>query len=210
MSVEQIFSNVQFLNFVKTCLASLAIECMCCVSYNWLLSCISACCNNEHVSLPLVVVSQEESLKNPCFPSPCGLYSVCHVVSDHPVCSCQAGHVGSPPACRPECIVSTECPQEKACINQKCLDPCPATCGLNASCQVVNHSPIRTCSVGFIGDPFVRCIKEESKHCLSSVFNFVNICLPNVSALSWIPSLESKVETCLFHLAFLFWGLAVK
>jgi len=62
LSVEQIFSNVQFLNFMKTCYASLAIECMCCVSYNWLLSCIAACCNNECVSLPLVVVSQEESL----------------------------------------------------------------------------------------------------------------------------------------------------
>jgi amino acid permease len=29
--------------------------------------------------------------------------------------------------------------------------------------------------VGFIGDPFVRGIKEESKHYLASVFNFVNI-----------------------------------
>lgn len=122
--------------------------------------------------------------RNPCFPSPCGLYSLCHVVSEHPVCSCQAGHVGSPPPCRPECIVSTDCPQEKACVNQKCLDPCPAICGLNASCQVVNHSCICTCSVGFIGDPFVRCIKDESKHCLSSAFNFVNICLPNVYAVS--------------------------
>jgi len=34
LSVEQIFSNVQFLNFMKTCYASLPIECMCCVSYN--------------------------------------------------------------------------------------------------------------------------------------------------------------------------------
>jgi hypothetical protein len=122
------------------------------------------------------VVVQEESLKNPCLSSPCGPYSVCRVVSGHAVCSCQAGHVGSPPTCRPECILSTECPQDKACINQKCVDPCPGTCGLNARCQVVNHNPICTCTLGFTGDPFVRCIKEESKHYLSSAFNFVNIC----------------------------------
>lgn len=122
------------------------------------------------------MVAQEESLKNPCLPSPCGLSSVCRIVSRHAVCSCQAGHVGSPPNCRQECIVSTECPQDKACVKQKCVNPCPSTCGLNAYCQVVNHNPICTCIVGFIGDPFVQCIEEESKHYLASVFKFVNIC----------------------------------
>jgi hypothetical protein len=103
-------------------------------------------------------------------------HSVCCVVSEHTACSCQAGYYGSPPACRPECIMSTECPQDKACAHQKCVDPCPGTCVLNTRCQVVNHSPICTCIVGFIGDPFIQCIKEESKPCLSSVFNFVNSC----------------------------------
>lgn len=100
----------------------------------------------------------------PCVPSPCGPYSQCRVVNDHAVCSCQAGYVGNPPACRPECVVSSECAQNKACISNKCQDPCPGTCGLNARCQVVNHNPICSCSAGFTGDPFVRCVPEESKN----------------------------------------------
>lgn len=109
-----------------------------------------------------------EAPKNPCQPSPCGPFSECRVVNGHPVCSCQANYIGTPPACRPECVVSADCAQDRACINQKCADPCPGTCGLNARCQVVNHNPICSCSVGFTGDPFVRCVKEESKICFKS------------------------------------------
>lgn len=61
-------------------------------------------------------------------------------------------------------MVSTECPQDKACIKQKCRDPCPGTCGLHTRCQVINHNAICSCSKGFVGDPFVRCIPEQSKH----------------------------------------------
>jgi hypothetical protein len=104
-----------------------------------------------------------EAPKNPCQPSPCGPFSLCRMVNGHPVCSCQANYIGTPPACRPECVVSADCTQDRACINQKCADPCPGTCGVNARCQVVNHNPICSCSVGFTGDPFVRCVKEQSK-----------------------------------------------
>lgn len=61
-------------------------------------------------------------------------------------------------------MVSSECSQDKTCINQKCVDPCPGTCGQNARCHVTNHSPICSCSPGFTGDPFIRCMAEESKH----------------------------------------------
>lgn len=98
---------------------------------------------------------------NPCIPSPCGPYSECRQVDDHAVCSCQKNYIGIPPACRPECMVSSECAQDKACIKQKCVDPCPGTCGPDARCQVVNHNPICSCSPGYTGDPFVRCIKQR-------------------------------------------------
>lgn len=53
---------------------------------------------------------------------------------------------------------------DKTCINQRCSDPCPGTCGIEARCHVVNHSPICSCKSGYTGDPFIRCvIKEESK-----------------------------------------------
>lgn len=79
------------------------------------------------------------------------------------VCSCQPGLIGSPPACRPECVVSAECPLTQACLNNKCVDPCPGTCGVNANCQVVNHNPICSCTPGNTGDPFTRCYPIPSK-----------------------------------------------
>lgn len=102
---------------------------------------------------------------NPCRPSPCGLYSDCHVVEDHPVCSCLAGYLGAPPDCHPECMISAQCPFDRACINQQCIDPCPGICGLNAMCRAVNHNPICSCSPGYTGDPFTSCIPipEPSK-----------------------------------------------
>lgn len=69
-----------------------------------------------------------------------------------------------PPNCRPECVISSECSQDKACINQKCKNPCVSeTCATNAICKVVNHNPICSCSSEFTGDPFVKCIRIESK-----------------------------------------------
>lgn len=69
-----------------------------------------------------------------------------------------------PPNCRAECVVSSDCSQDKACINQKCTNPCtPGTCAQNAICKVVNHNPICSCSTGFTGDPFIRCNRLERK-----------------------------------------------
>lgn len=105
----------------------------------------------------------DEIPQNPCEPSPCGPYSVCKNVNDHAVCSCQTNYIGTPPGCRPECVVSSECPQNRACINQKCSDPCIGICGIKARCQVINHNPICSCPSGLIGDPFVQC-KPERKY----------------------------------------------
>ena len=100
----------------------------------------------------------EEVKKNPCNPSPCGPNSQCREINGQAVCSCVPGFIGSPPTCRPECVTSTECSLNQACVNQKCIDPCPGTCGLNAKCQVVNHNPICSCPPKYSGDPFIRCL----------------------------------------------------
>ncbi|VEN46223.1 unnamed protein product [Callosobruchus maculatus] len=97
---------------------------------------------------------------NPCEPSPCGPNSVCRVRNDQAICSCQIGYFGTPPLCRPECLVTSECSLDKACINQKCQDPCPGTCGVAARCQVNNHNPICSCPPNYVGDPFVQCTKQ--------------------------------------------------
>lgn len=114
--------------------------------------------------------SEQHEPVNPCVPSPCGPNSQCREVNSHAVCSCQTNYIGVPPNCRPECMISSECAQDKACVNQKCVDPCPGTCGVGAHCMVINHNPICSCSPGFVGDPFVRCLPEESKHVSSPIY----------------------------------------
>lgn len=94
---------------------------------------------------------------NPCQPSPCGANSVCRVVDGRAACSCKPNYFGAPPNCRPECVVSSECSLQQACVNQKCKDPCPGTCGIHAKCHVVNHNPICSCPTNYIGDPFEQC-----------------------------------------------------
>lgn len=104
---------------------------------------------------------RDDPIIDPCIPSPCGPFSQCRTVNAHAVCSCVANYIGAPPNCRPECVVNSECTLDRSCINMKCKDPCPGTCGLNARCRVVNHNAICSCNPGFVGDPFVRCLEEE-------------------------------------------------
>lgn len=113
--------------------------------------------------LKLKYVAVKHEPVNSCQPSPCGPNSQCREVNGQAVCSCLPTFIGSPPQCRPECTVSSECARDKACINQKCADPCPGTCGLSAKCQVMNHSPICSCMSGYTGDPFTRCFAIPRK-----------------------------------------------
>lgn len=94
---------------------------------------------------------------DPCVPSPCGPYSQCRNIGNTPSCSCLVGYVGFPPQCRPECTINTECPSHLACIREKCMDPCPGSCGINAKCSVINHTPICVCPTNYEGDPFNHC-----------------------------------------------------
>lgn len=53
--------------------------------------------------------------------------------------------------------MNSDCSSNRACINQKCVDPCPGTCGINAECSVVNHSPLCSCHPGYVGNPISGC-----------------------------------------------------
>ncbi len=109
--------------------------------------------------------------ENPCEPSPCGPNSVCQISPyNHALCSCKPSFIGTPPNCRPECVVSAECSLSLACIRQKCSDPCPGTCGLHARCTVIHHNPICSCPPHTVGDPFVRCVPEGEWFILSNYF----------------------------------------
>lgn len=94
----------------------------------------------------------------PCDPSPCGSNAICREQNGAGSCSCLPDFIGNPyEGCRPECVLNSDCPSNRACIRSKCGDPCPGTCGQNADCQVVNHLPSCTCRPGYKGDPFRYC-----------------------------------------------------
>lgn len=125
--------------------------------------------------------------ENVCAPSPCGPNSKCKEVSGQAVCSCLPTYVGTPPACRPECIASSECPPQLACKDYKCVNPCPSPCGLNTNCVIVNHSPICSCMPGYSGDPFTICtlIPRKTVHRIHEELHFflnpinVILCMPH-------------------------------
>ena len=132
------------------------------------------CLSLSHACLSFPLLSVAPVVTLPCSPSPCGPNSQCREINGQAVCSCVPGFSGSPPACRPAWVVSSECGQNEACSNQKCRNPCPGICGFGARCHVGNHNPICSCPARFTGDPFVRCQPIRKKLTL--------LCY---SALSW-------------------------
>lgn len=111
--------------------------------------------------IPALPPPLREPYRDPCVPSPCGQYAQCRLINDNqPTCSCLPTYVGLPPNCRPECVVNSDCFSHKACINERCKDPCPGSCASNALCSVINHIPSCVCPEGYLGDPFSRCIPK--------------------------------------------------
>lgn len=104
----------------------------------------------------LDIIPQERP--TPCVPSPCGANAICREHYGAGSCTCLPEYIGNPyEGCRPECVLNSDCPSDKACIRNKCQDPCPGTCGQNANCQVIKHLPSCVCYAGYIGDPFKYC-----------------------------------------------------
>lgn len=118
-------------------------------------SVLYTCCST--FSLPSFSVTTSRPVENPCLPSPCGPNSQCRVVGSQPACSCLPNYIGRAPSCRPECMSNSECPNNLACQNERCRDPCPGSCGQNAQCTVVNHNPVCSCFPGYEGDAFNVC-----------------------------------------------------
>lgn len=132
---------------------------------------------------------QQEPYRDPCVPSPCGPFSQCRDVGGTAQCSCLPRYYGSPPQCHPECTINADCSPLLACINERCIDPCPGSCGINAQCKVVNHVPNCFCPDRYTGDPFTNCYpKPGNAPTFSSFFTksvFRNY-LVEIYKLKWI------------------------
>lgn len=121
--------------------------------------------NWNHVILEPPEKDPEVKVPRPCAPSSCGPSALCTPMDDgRETCTCPVGNIGNPYVeCRPECTVNSKCPLNLACINQRCVDPCPGTCGINAECIVVRHKSKCFCPPGYTGDPYSRCFPEPRK-----------------------------------------------
>ncbi|KAL7305336.1 neurogenic locus notch homolog protein 1 [Trichogramma pretiosum] len=105
-----------------------------------------------------------------CQPNPCGTNAECRPGHDNtgkkrPVCTCPHGYLGNALiSCqRGECIQDSECPDNRACINFSCQNPCTGReCGLNASCSPRRHIAVCTCDDGYRGDALFACNPIES------------------------------------------------
>jgi hypothetical protein len=103
-------------------------------------------------------LAKEPVYDDPCNPSPCGSNSKCL----NGVCSCLPEYHGDPyTGCRPECVTNNECSRDKSCTRNKCVDPCPGTCGQNAVCDTFNHIPMCSCPQGMAGNAFIQCIPQQ-------------------------------------------------
>lgn len=137
------------------------------VSHTPICSCNSGFSGDPFIQC-LLVRNTPLEVKNPCNPSPCGFNALCRERGGAGSCSCLPEYIGNPyEGCRPECVLNSDCASNRACIRNKCQDPCPGACGQNADCHVVNHLPSCTCHFGYTGDPFRFCkeiiIVEERK-----------------------------------------------
>ncbi|KAG8306562.1 hypothetical protein J6590_044542 [Homalodisca vitripennis] len=95
----------------------------------------------------------------------CGPNSICKGIKHRPICSCISGYFWKPLiGCQiKNCTMNSDCPEEKACINKHCEDPCKDACGLNTICKVTKHRPICSCSPEHVWDPLIGC--QEIKEC---------------------------------------------
>jgi hypothetical protein len=103
----------------------------------------------------------------PCNPNPCGNNADCIERNGIGSCVCKDNYFGNPyESCRPECVLNADCPSNLACINSKCKDLCPGSCGLNSECRVLNHNANCICLSGYTGNPYSSCqlIREDRKN----------------------------------------------
>ena len=57
-----------------------------------------------------------------------------------------------------QCQRDEDCPFDKTCKSNECVDPCPLTiCGSRAQCKPERHKGICVCPAGLQGNPYVSC-----------------------------------------------------
>jgi hypothetical protein len=123
-------------------------------------------------------LTEETSLKpstDICFYEPCGPNAKCRFTAGIIQCSCLAGFIGDPPNCeaqKAECTVNDDCPDDKACVLQSCVDLCPAhRCDTGVKCIMDEHRPVCQCNAGYRENGRGGCVRNLSE-CTQRHFYF--------------------------------------
>ena len=92
-------------------------------------------------------------------------------------CICQRGTFGDPYAgCQQgECLTDAECPDDRACIDYFCLNPCltNSTCRAQDFCQVRRHVPV--CGYNFDEPPKVCTQSTRNARSKTSIRRLVKV-----------------------------------
>lgn len=95
-----------------------------------------------------------------CTTDTCAPNADCVAVQHRALCQCKHGYSGDPNFCTLlECSSDPECPNDKSCINNKCVNPCLETvrCGKHEICSVYNHQAECACLSGYVGNINTGC-----------------------------------------------------
>ena len=140
-------------------------------------TCIHKLTDNPEITelLPVDPTVEVPDRVEPCAASPCGPFGQCSPLEDgRENCDCPVGYVGNPfVECRPQCTINSDCPLNLACINQRCVDPCPGSCGINAKCHVLSHQPNCVCPPGYSGNPYSSCYLYPGIYLLNSWWTLI-------------------------------------
>lgn len=143
---------------------------------------------------------------NPCLPNPCGPGAECVLTPDgQSMCRCPHGMGGDPTdqfGCHGfECTVDDDCSYTSACINHRCVDPCPGSCGVNAVCKCEKHHPVCSCNHGLTGNPLIRCYAiptpmPENDPCMPNPCGLNTLCqvIGNRAVCSCLPDFQGDPQ----------------
>ncbi|CAG0892378.1 unnamed protein product, partial [Cyprideis torosa] len=101
---------------------------------------------------------------NPCLPN-----AECYGQNHIGQCRCLPGYEGDGLySCKPiGCRVDSECPDDQACYNGVCRNPCQVDnpCAANADCRASEHRAMCYCRPGMVGNPYSFCQEEVTAEC---------------------------------------------
>lgn len=148
---------------------------LCCYFTNDYYSTVLGCRSDNECSGTHACV--QHSCVPACSPTltTCGKGAECHGVNHRGICECLPGLGGNP---RVACVLlgcrsNTDCPTNKACINNKCENPCAFNvCTNQTECNVYNHAVECACPPGYRGNLEVGCARGK-------FFKFIKYCSCN-------------------------------